>query len=647
MRPITVAALIAAALLGVALWFTSTKRIDSSEPLPIESAESESRVSEPAPTELADPDAPVVTASDVHAEVDDERVALASEAQPEVVAVVDTSKPTAALEFSVVDERSGLNLSRFLVRVSDTAGRKIEVVTDDRGRAVSEPLALGGVTVIPIDHEKRRSQPAPIAIEHIESPSRPHVVSVASGATYRVAFGPENGPDPESITLRITLDNEEGNSATTSFEVLRTREPYRHESESAWIRFPALDETLTRARRIEARSRDGLWSGAANATVAVGEATQPVRIEMEACGIVKGRVTCAGAAAVEVVVVFRAEPDKGQGRAYTVSTRTDSSGNYKLEFVRPRSATMRLTSLLYEPTTRDIELIAGETTVQDFDLVGLPTVGRVAGTILSESGTYETKVDVTLVRSGNERGDVPRMRRRVRWTSVAGRRVGEFDFGLLAKGKYRVECERVDWFEWTPRRLDVEAPKDDIVVRIADRSLVADFAIEVRDADNGLPLNRAHLVLETIDGERMRWIDSGDVVVWGYPEDKRLRWRLDKTGYPSRIGDAKSFEVTTIVEGRRRRTVEILVQPEWSEVVRVTHGKDEKPLENALVSIDGREAGKTDKTGQLRVSAREKPQSITAALAGWRLEGGVDLRAPAQRNWRRFLDVRMRPTKKK
>ena len=168
-------------------------------------------------------------------------------------------------------------------------------------------------------------------------------------------------------------------------------------------------------------------------------------------------------------------------------------------------------------------------------------------------------------------------------------------------------------------------------MRIADRALTADFAIEMHDSDNGFAVKRAHLLLETIDGERSIWVDSGDVVLKGYPEDKRLRWRLDKTGYPSQIGDMKSFTVTTNPDGRRRRTAELNVQPGWSEVVRVTFGKDEKPIANAAVTVDGREAGKTDKNGQLRVSAREKPEKLTVALDGWRMDGGVDLRTPAQR----------------
>jgi hypothetical protein len=635
-------------VLGAAWWFTSAPRpAETAERIALGPEPSEFTAPEPPATELDDPDAPIAAAGDASGTEESDRRASAAEVKPEAPDPVDHTKPTAPLEFVVVDERSQAPLPRFLVRLGDSAGRKIEVVTNERGEATTTPLALGAVDAVMLDHAGRGGKPETLAVDHIEKVSRPHVLSLASGPTYRVSFTPTTGPDVNGIRLRLFLENEEGEGGSTLLEPLRAQEPYWHEGEEYWVRFRAIDEAFTRGRRIEARSRDGLWSGRAGATVAVGQSAQPVVIQLEACGVVRGHVTAAGAPIAGVVVTFQVQADPGQKRPYTATERTDGNGDYRIEFVRPGDARMNLTSLTCEASSRNVALHSGETLVQDFDLKPLPTVGRVAGTVVSETGTYEPKVGVNLVRAGNERGDPPRLRTNVRWKTSEGRRVGEFDFGLLPKGKYRLDFDRVDWFEWTQRRLEVEAPKEDIVVRIADRALTADFAIDVHDSDNGFALKHAHLLLETIDGERSSWIDSGDVVIKGYPEDKRLRWRLDKAGYPSQIGDMKSFTVTTQEDGRRKRTAEINLQPGWSEVVRVTYGRDEKPIANAAVTVDGREAGKTDKSGLLRVSSREKPEALTVALDGWRMDGGVDLRPPAQRNYRRFLDVHMRQTKKK
>jgi hypothetical protein len=322
MRALTAIAGVLLVLVGAVVWLTTTtRRAEPAEPLVLEADPGEFAPDEGHGTELADPDAPIDAPLSDEGSTEEARIALLPEPKPSAPDTIDRSKKTAPLEFAVIDERSGLPLPRFLVRLADSAGRTLEVVTNERGEGKTEPIALGPVTAYPFDHE-RRPRPAKLAIDHIERPSRPHVVSVASGPTYRVRLTPQPGLDPSAIDLRITLDNEDGDSATTNLDPLRAHEPYLHEGEEPWVRFQALDATLTRAGRIDARSRDGLWSGFGKATVAVGEAVQPVQITLEARGVVKGKVTSNGAPAAGVVVVFRAEAKSKQEQPYVTSTRT-------------------------------------------------------------------------------------------------------------------------------------------------------------------------------------------------------------------------------------------------------------------------------------------------------------------------------------
>jgi hypothetical protein len=63
--------------------------------------------------------------------------------------------------------------------------------------------------------------------------------------------------------------------------------------------------------------------------------------------------------------------------------------------------------------------------------------------------------------------------------------------------------------------------------------------------------------------------------------------------------------------------------------------------------IDGREVGKSNDNGIVRIWARDRPSAVTVTLPGWQQVGNVDLRPPAARGWKRFNVVQMNPAPKK
>src|SRR5689334_6797348 len=60
----------------------------------------------------------------------EQRTSLAPPAPAPVADAIDASLPTSPLEARVIDQRTGLPLARYLVRIHDTAGRRIDVVSD-------------------------------------------------------------------------------------------------------------------------------------------------------------------------------------------------------------------------------------------------------------------------------------------------------------------------------------------------------------------------------------------------------------------------------------------------------------------------------------------------------------------------------------
>ncbi|MBL8858033.1 MAG: carboxypeptidase regulatory-like domain-containing protein [Planctomycetes bacterium] len=645
MRLLLLVLTLAGLILGAALWFSSSGRASRAQ---IELEGGASATDEAVGTELTDPHAPDASLSAGSRPSSAPRVALEERVEkPTVVDKVDRTKPSTPLECKVIDERSGLSLPRYLLRFEDSAGRRFEALTGDDGAlTTTEPLAIGIVRVTPLDHKRRRQAGRVMEIDHIANAARAKIISVESGPTYTLTFGPETGPDLDQIDLRLTVSNDEAREST-AFEPLRVMPPYRLDGESAWVRFPSFDADFTRANTIEARTRDGLWLGEAPATTVVGVAGANVHIQLGARAVVTGTVTSAGAPAAGVVVTVRARPKEGEKRPFERSARTDGKGRYRIEFVRPCEARVWTNSILHESADAEVSVESGAVLTQDFVLTPLPTVGRIAGSVVTETGAIEPRCSIALMRADERSGDPPRLRVRVNWESTRTGMVGRFDFGALPKGKYRLDVEENDWFEWSPRRITVEAPNEEVVFKVKDRVLVSDFAFEVRDADNGLVLRRFHLILETFEGERSIWSDSGTVVLTDYPEDKRLQWRLDKSGYPAQIGDMQSFAAQSFVDGRRRRTCELSVQPGWGDTVRITRRRDNKPVEGAVVSIAEREVGKTNADGIAKITARAKPTAITVALDGWRVAGNIDLRPPSQRNYRRFIGIQLVPAPKK
>jgi hypothetical protein len=267
--------------------------------------------------------------------------------------------------------------------------------------------------------------------------------------------------------------------------------------------------------------------------------------------------------------------------------------------------------------------------------------------VTSETGAYDQRVTLTLSPSGERGRDVPQLHTTVRWDKSGAALVGHFDFGALPAGKYHVQLQENDWFEWNSHWTDVEAPKEDIVFLVHDRILAADLVLDVHDADNGLALDGYHLQLETYDNYRSVWSWSGAVLMEMYPDDKRLRWRLDKAGFPPQFGDLSSFDLRTTVDGRPRRTAEVNMSPGWGDLLRVVKRNNGQPLEGVVVELDGREAGKTDSHGLARVMARAQPKQVELVLDGWRARGKVDLSPPSKRGWARYNTVQMQPAPKK
>ncbi len=583
---------------------------------------------------------------DEHDRPAEQRASLATPAPAPVADAIDTKLPAAPLEARVLDQRTELPLPRFLVRLHDSAGRRVDVVSDDEGKFTTVPLAVGNVDATPLDHERRSHASTPVTWDHLARDERPFALELASGPTYRIALEPEEGPDPALVDLRLEVACEDERT-NTAMEPLRTEAPYRLEGEPYWVRFTAMEPRFDRALSIHARTRDGLWIGDAQVETIQGEAPGLVTIHMDARAVLQGRVLCDGAPVPDAVVRLSVDSQDPNGRPSQRSTRTGGDGHYRFEYQRAGQGHLNVRSMRHETAEDAVTLRSGESVDHDVLVIAKPLAGSISGAVVSETGAYERRVHLTLSPTGERGRDVPQMRVTVRWDKSGAALIGHFDFGGLPAGKYHVQLEEDDWFEWNSHGTDVEPPKQDIVFTVHDRILAADLVLQVHDADNGLALDGYHLQLETYDNYRSMWSWSGAVLMEQYPEDKRLRWRLDKPGYPPQFGDLSNFDVRTVVDGRSQRTAEVNMSPGWGDLLRVVKRNNQQPLGGVAVMLDGKEAGRTDSNGIARVTARQQPKHIELVLDGWKMRGPVDMSSPSKRSWARVNTVQMQPAPKK
>jgi hypothetical protein len=470
-----------------------------------------------------------------------------------------------------------------------------------------------------------------------------HTLEVASGPTFRLIVAPHDGPDPVRLIARLRWPTEDGPEQGV-FEPARAVEPYTKADELPWVRLPPLEARIVETEALEVRTTDGLWRGECAVKSRCGDVPDPVEVQLTACASLEGVVhdsTGAIVAGAQVSALYEPALKKSSTR----TTTTDREGHYRLDFMRAGSVTLSVKAMAQSPAESPCALTPGQSTRADFTLTALPVVGSIRGIVTSDSGNYDADdIRVSLVSVENPG---PKWRTKPHWETRRGARVATFAFDGLPAGKFIVEIEEHDWFEWEPRSVTTAAPRDDVELRVHDRPRIADLVFHVTDSDNGRVLDDFHVT--TTGAASLRQVaDSDEVVLTGFRLDLRLNWRLDRAGYPPSFGSLASFNLETTVNGRPRRTVELNLRPGWGDHIQVVRKQNNKPIADAVVFIDGVETTvHTDKNGYADIVTRDKPKSVTISAPGWKQSDPFDLRPPSKRNWRFVHQVQMDPLPKK
>ena len=510
-------------------------------------------------------------------------------------------------------------LPAFLLVAEAATGQVEQAMTDAAGRfQLTTMPAEGDVHIQPIDRPGRKVQDR-ITITAIERTVEGEIaVRVASGPTFRLAI--TNDPAIDATTLRARLlmpDN----------KAVGADEPV-HADKPPWVRLPPVPSNYDRSRAIEIKSAEGLWQGEANVAAVRGIVPEFVSVTLLARAVVDGIVRDPDGTAVAGAEV--ALEDR-RGKSSALKT-TDERGHFRFELRLPGEAALNVRSLRFETNHVPIVLVAGSVLAQDVTLARLPAVGSIRGRIISESGTYAADVRIRLSMASKGPRSGLTLQASPAWNSVDGRKVAVFDFADLPAATYRLSVEHGDELEFVPSKLELAPPADDVEFVVRDATPNASLAFRVHDSANGAELGALQALLRFDNNIRKKQtVDSGAIVVVRYPLEKKLAWRLDREGYVPALGDERSFAIEERGERGVVHFAEVNLDPGWGDFLEVNASNTGKPIADAKVEVDGRDAGRTDERGHLFLRNPTVPANVTIAHDNMRpttIHPNADPRSP-------------------
>lgn len=557
---------------------------------------------------------------------------------PSATAVAASAADAAIVAGLLVDAGTSEPLPHYALRIQDSAKRREDLLTDERGRfRTGSPMADGTIRVTPFDDPAHARALPEIAVERrvVDGEAADVDLSVPCGPTYLLSIASSEAVVPTTLAARLRIRSPD-DVRDLGPEPVRAGDP-------PWVRFAPVPADYDRCDRLELRSQDGLWLGSTGASTLAGVAPGLARVELEARAVLAGKVVDSGGTPVAgASVAF--EGTTASGKPYGRKTGTRGDGSYRCEFLSEGTGTVSVRSLGHLPQEAAIRVIGRATTQQDFVLAALPPAGAIRGSVASETGTYRGQVDVVLkaVGGADPAARPPPRTTSVLWEEKDGRAVGAFDFESLPAGEYELSVRDGTWFTWLPRTWNASPPSEDVRFVVHDDLAHAEFVFRPRDAETGAALDASYAwwsVQGAASGSKE--VRADDAFLARFPIDRSFRWRLDRAGYRPAFGDEKAFAVEDVRDGRIRRIAEVDLAPGWGEVFRVVRRGNQKPIAGAKILLDGREAGTTKRDGTCLVGARERPDKVDVAYRDWKVESPVDLRPAWRRKEKRFVEIQV------
>lgn len=562
------------------------------------------------------------------------------------------TEPRTSLRGAVVDARDRSPLADYALRVSSGAGLE-DVRTGPDGRFATRTTFPAGPVRVELVELKRpgdllqtRRQEAAAAVSEVDVAQR----ILADGTAAEVEIAAEAGPRFVFEAAWPAAAPPEDFSATLScadprraFDRVNAR--VRAGNPLPWTRFSALAAFVGGGPpfRIALRSDDGLWFASVDVATTDGS-TEPLRPVFERRARLRGRLTDEAGAPVakEYLLATRDGASFASADNRPTPLLSDAGGGFDGPAMLPGDYDLRADLDGFEPASRRVRLVAGESTEVDVKLRRLPPpTGRASVRVVSRTGAFRGPAKASLVRidGGAKRSSATAD---VRFADEGGAQVGRCTLEGLAAGTYRVSLllgARLEAVE--PAAAEVLADGPEALLTVLDEARARTLRFRVVAAEDGAPLAAF----------------SAEVRPVGVP-DARPRRATGAAGTAEFAGGAEgaAFAYAVRAEGRAPSFGAVALDADVVEVpVRAAAGygvdvrvRDEKgePLAGAVVRFDGVEHGVSDADGLVRAALPRKPARLSVEAAGRRrVPDSVVPEDGSFRDWMEELVVVMRPVR--
>lgn len=555
--------------------------------------------------------------------------ALADDA-PEAAIAAEAPAHRASVSAQLVDAATSEPLPDYAFDLTDSRRRRVSLLTDAEGR-FDAALHAGPLRA---RFSESSSQWIDVGELRFGSMGEPEtlVLRVASGPTYRLAITPRDVVAPEKLQsrLRVRVGKED---VRASGRVRGGPVP--------WTRLAPIAAAAGSHARLTLESSDGEWRGTAQVVMGPGVRPGVVPVVLDGYCAVDVHVFDPEGRPVPAVDV---EMQFGAERRGSQFARTSNEGRAHFGFIGGGTWTLVVRTARFVDLERPVVLRPGVLGREDVQLVRAPSAGAIRGIVLSDTGRYRERVFVSMTRLDQETpGSIGA---RVEWTEAAGIATGRFEILDVPHGRWRLSVSEDDWFDWEPRRSDVEPPLEGLQLRVHDAVPVVDLVIRPSGEDGAAFQGRYELRMASGPSTHNE-SRNGEALIPSFPVEQPLRWRIDAADRAPAIGDWSEFVTDPPADGRERRRAQPVLVAGWGELYRVTRSDNRRPVEGAAVLVDGREMGKTDKDGRVYVRAASKPASVTFRYRDWKLDRKIDLNPPRSGSRELERSVRLQPPKRK
>lgn len=519
------------------------------------------------------------------------------------------------VDLVLVDARTRAPVADFALVVSDDAGAREELVSDELGRVRGAHAFAPGELALRLVDEPRlaawrerrmadRNLPWIVNESHARG-AGPRELALDVGPTFELGLSGAVPPDFDALVARLFASSPDA-------PVPESRAPIRRGPRGAWVRF----SNEARALAGPAPWRFELQSDFAGASVDVASLEGGARLALVFEPRAALDVELVDEDGAPLFASVESVDAHGDRRALALTAR----GRGSIGGLAVGPCTLVARELAHAPARATLDLVAGQCARTRLVLARRAVAGSIAG---------ELRVDGRLVQSASivlAPRDAPELARRVEFTtdaSGAKERV-PFAFDGLPDGEYVLRARVPGVHRWSANGLVVRPGASGLLLLADAASPARDLVLRAFDAETGAPIVHvqarvdvdANLPTGTLGDPRSTRRSA--ILVARVPLGAAIAWTIASEGYVPAFGDERAFED----EGDHRVVRAKLARGFGRRVVVLdTEGH---PVARARVAATAQGAAETDAGGVAWITAPATPRTLTIEHAGLRRE--VDVR---------------------